>query len=297
MSKIKTNSFSFYRKVLKNSVKSFDEQDVLTQAAALAYYMIFSLPPMLLVIFWTAGFLHDDGIVREAVFDEFGKLIGEIGSNQLKTTIEGLITINPTWWETFIGIVALFIMVSTVFVTIQRSLNRIFEINVARSVSESIWHMIRYRLLSISMLAIIGFILTLSLVINAFFNGFIELFKVWIGDYTIWFVLFDYIVLNFIGLTVLFAVMFRYMPDTRLKWRKTLFGATFTAILFIIGKWLISMFIGKSQAANFYGAAGGLLVLMLWIYYISIIFLTGAIITQSRAKLLNAENGASLIDK
>jgi membrane protein len=280
--------FSFYGKVLKNSVQSFDEEDVLTQAAALAYYMIFSLPPMLFIIFWAADFLYDDGIVREAVFQEFGKLIGEVGSNQIKETTEGL-TSKPTWWETSIGVIFMFIMISTVFVTIQRSLNRIFEVDISRSVSASIWHMLRYRLLSIAMLGIIAFILTFSLVISAFFNGFVGVIQEWIGNYTIWLMLFDYVVLNFIGLTILFAVMFRYMPDTRLKWGETLFGAIFTSILFIIGKSLIGMFIGKSEAANFYDAAGGILVLMLWIYYTSIIFLSGAIITQSRSKLLKEE--------
>ena len=182
---------------------------------------------------------------------------------------------------------ALLFMISTVFVTIQQNLNRIFEVNVTRSISGNIWYMVRYRLLSIAMLGIIAFILTLSLVINAFFNGIVGIIQDWIGDYTIWLMLFDYVVLNFFGLTILFAVMFRYMPDTRINWSETLFGAIFTAILFIAGKSLIGIFIGNSQAANFYDAAGSILVLMLWIYYTSIIFLFGAIFTHSRTKLLN----------
>ena len=287
MDKKKDNRFSFYREVLKNSFVRLNTEVVLNQAAALAYYMVFSLPPMLLIIFWSAGFFYDEGVVREAVFDEFGKLIGEIGSDQIKTTIEGLSSRKPTWWETSIGVGALLFMISTVFVTIQQNLNRIFEVNVTRSISGNIWYMVRYRLLSIAMLGIIAFILTLSLVINAFFNGIVGIIQDWIGDYTIWLMLFDYVVLNFFGLTILFAVMFRYMPDTRINWSETLFGAIFTAILFIAGKSLIGIFIGNSQAANFYDAAGSILVLMLWIYYTSIIFLFGAIFTHSRTKLLN----------
>ena len=280
-------SFSFYWNVFKSSVTRFFNDDYLAQAAALAYYMIFSLPPMLLIIFWSTDFLYVEGVVREAVFDEFGKLIGEVGSDQIKTTIEGLNSRKPTWWETSIGVGALFLMISTVFVTIQQNLNRIFEINVTRSVSGNIWYMLRYRLLSIAMLGVIAFILTLSMVVSAMISTFGDVIKEWIGNYSKWLMLFDSVVLNFIVLTLLFAVMLRYMPDVRLKWGETWFGAIFTAILFIAGKSLIGNLIGNSEAANFYDAAGSILVLMLWVYYSSAIFLFGAIFTHNRTKLLN----------
>jgi membrane protein len=137
------------------------------------------------------------------------------------------------------------------------------------------------------MLGIVAFILTLSMVISAIFSAFVGIIGDWIGDYSIWLMLFDYIVFNFIVLTILFALMFRYMPSKRLKWRETWYGAIFTAILFITGKSLIGIFIGNSQTANFYDAAGSIMVLMLWVYYSSTIFLFGAIFTHSRSKLLN----------
>ena len=284
------NRLSFYGNVLKNSLIRFNNEDAFTQAAALAYYMVFSLPPMLLIIFWSAGFLYDEVIIREAIFDEFGKLIGENGSNQLMHTIEGLTANRPSWWETVLGAGALFFMISTVYITIQYALNNIFEIKISRSLSQSLLIMLRDRFLSIAMLGIVAFILTLSMVISAFFSAFVGIIEEWIGDYSIWLMLFDYIVFNFILLTILFALMFRYMPSKRLKWRETWYGAIFTAILFIAGKSLIGIFIGNSQAANFYDAAGSIMVLMLWVYYSSVIFLFGAIFTHSRTKLLN-KNG------
>ena len=288
-SKIRKN-FSFYGKVLKNSLIRFDSEDAFTQSAGLAYYMVFSLPPMLLIIFWSAGLLYDEVIVREAVFDEFGKLIGENGSNQLMDTIEGLTANKPTWWETVLGVGTLFFMISTVYVTIQHALNNIFEIKISRSLSQGLWIMLRDRFLSIAMLGIVAFILTLSMVISAVFSAFVGIIEEWIGDYSIWLILFDYIVFNFIVLTILFALMFRYMPSQRLKWRETWYGAIFTAILFIAGKSLIGIFIGNSQAANLYDAAGSIMVLMLWVYYSSTIFLFGAIFTHSRTKLLNKDS-------
>ena len=282
--------FSFYGEVLKNSLIRFDSEDAFTQSAGLAYYMVFSLPPMLLIIFWSAGLLYDEVIVREAIFDEFGKLIGENGSNQLMHTIEGLTANKPTWWETILGAGALFLMISTVYVTLQQILNNIFEIKINRSLSQSFRIMLRDRFLSIAMLGIVAFILTLSMVISAFFNAFVGIIEEWIGGHSIWLMLFDYLVFNFIVLTILFALMFRYMPSKRLQWSETWYGAIFTAILFIAGKSLIGIFIGNSQAANFYDAAGSIMVLMLWVYYTSAIFLFGAIFTHSRAKLLN-KNG------
>ena len=279
-------SLSFYWNVLKSSVTRFASEDYFSQSAALAYYMVFSLPPMLLIIFWSAGLLYDDVIVREAVFDEFGKLIGENGSSQLKATIEGITSNKPTWWETVISVGTLLFMISTVYVTIQGSLNRIFEIKVTRSIRQGILIMLRNRFLSIAMLGIVAFILTLSMVVSALIKAFGDVIKEWIGHYSMWLMVFDYVVINFIVLTLLFAFMFRFMPDVRLKWGETWFGAIFTAILFIAGKSLIGLFIGNSQAANLYDAAGGILVLMLWIYYSAVIFLFGAIFAHSRAKLL-----------
>jgi membrane protein len=281
------NRISFYGEVFKNSLIRFDSEDAFTQSAGLAYYMVFSLPPMLLIIFWSAGILYDEGIVREAIFEEFGKLIGENGSDQLMHTIEGLTANRPSWWETVLGTGALFFMISTVYVTIQHALNNIFEIKINRSLSQSFFIMLRDRFLSIAMLGIIAFILTLSMVISAFFNAFVEVIEKWIGGSSIWLMLFDYIAFNFMVLTILFTLMFRYMPSKRLKWRESWYGAIFTSILFIAGKSLIGIFIGNSQAANFYDAAGSIMVLMLEVYYTSAIFLFGAIFTHTRTKLLN----------
>jgi membrane protein len=285
--------FSFYWEVLKDSFKRFAGEDELMNSAAISYYMVFSLPPMLFIIFWSAGLFYDDTIIREAIFNEYGKLVGESGSNQLMSTIEGLTSKKPTWWQTAIGIGALLFMVSTVFVTIQNALNEIFEIMVTRSISQGLLLTIRYRFLSIAMLAIVALILTFSLVVSALINAVTENIVNGFGDYTVWLKLFDSVFFNFITLTLLFTFLFRYIPDIRIKWNESWFGGVFTAILFITGKSLIGMLIGNSEAANFYDAAGSVLVLMLWVYYSSAIFLFGAIFTHSRTMLLNKNNGNS----
>jgi len=277
---------SFYWKILKNALLRFIKEDTFTQSAALAYYMVFSLPPMLLIIFWTVGLWYKEAIVREAVFDEFGVLIGQDGAKQLMTTIEGLSSSKPTWAAAIIGMVTLLFMISTVFVTIKQELNRIFEVEVNKSLKQGIWMMLLDRFLSIAMLSVFGLILTLSMVVSAIITSFSEMIKDWIGDYTEWLMFINSVAVNLIVLTLLFALTYRYMPDSRLKWSDTWFGAFFTAILFVAGKALIAFFIANSQVANFYEAAGSILVLMLWVFYTSAIFYFGANVTHSRAKVL-----------
>ncbi len=280
-------SFSFHLKLLKKSFSKFISEDIFTQSAALAYYMVFALPPMLVITFWLAGLWYQDVVASEAVFNEFGELMGQEGAKQLMATIERLTSNRPTLWETIIGIASLLFMISTVFVTTKQQLNRIFEVKVNNSLRQEIWITLINRFLSIAMLCIIALILTLSMVINALINTFGVIMEKWMGNYSNWFLVVGFIVINFVFLTLLFGLIYRYMPDNRLKWSDTWFGGAFTAILFIAGKSLISFFIVNSQVSNFYDAAGSILVLMLWVYYSSAILYFGAIVTYSRAKLLN----------
>ena len=292
MGAMKTNPVKVYWDVLKEAVSRFISEDTFTQSAALSYYTVFSLPPMLFIIFWSAGLLFDEAAIRTAVFDELGKMIGSDGSDQLLSTIEGINLHKPGWWESLIGIVTMLITSSTVFIAMQSALNRIFEVQINRSLKQSIWVMIRDRILSLSILAIIAFIMAVSLVITTTITQAGSALEAWFGEITAWLVFLDFILLNLAVLTVLFAVMFRYLPDVQMKWRNTWFGAFFTALLFLGGKSLIAIFIGNSEVANFYEAAGSILVLMLWVYYASAIFLFGATITHCRAVQLEASSHA-----
>ena len=278
--------FSFYKKLLKNSFSKFFKEDIFTQSAALAYYMIFALPPMLIIILWLVGLWYEEELVRGAVFDEFGVLMGADGASQIMNTLEKISSRKPTLLATIIGVVSLLFMVSTVFVTIKQELNRIFEVNVKKTIGKAIWMTILNRFLSIAMLSIIALILTISMVINALITTFSENMEKWIGEYTNWLSIIGFVLLNLLILTLLFAITFRYVPENKLKWGDTWFGAFFTAVLFVAGKSFIGFFIGKSQVSSFYDAAGSFLVLMLWVYYTSMIFYFGAIMTYCRAKLL-----------
>jgi membrane protein len=285
----KTTRLSTHIKILKNSVTRFIDEDIFTQSAALSYYMVFSLPPMLVIIFWSAGLLYEEALVREAVFNELGKLIGQNGATQIMATIEKLTSAKPTLWAAIIGIGTLVFMASTVFVTVKQELNRIFEIKIERTIKQSVLKVVFDRFISIAMLCVIALLLIVSMLVSTVISTFGDMLLVWVGKYGFWLKLLDSILLNFIVLTILFAIIYRYIPDKKLNWKDTWIGGIYTAILFVGGKSLIAFSIGNSQVANYYDAAGSLLVFMLWVYYSSAIFYFGAILTHSRArsKLLN----------
>ena len=277
--------FSDYLNVLKAAIGRFVDADMPTQSAALAYYMVFSLPPMLFIVLWTGELLYQEVEIREAVFAEIGVLVGEEGARQLMSTIEGLNIEQPTLPATLVGMAALLFTASTVLVTVQNALNRLFEVPPADTVGKGIWQFIRHRLVSFAMLIIISLILSVSLVFDAAITAFDLSLAAWLGRFSHVLVIIDSFLIDLLSMTVLFAIVFRYLPDARLKWRDTWIGALLTAALFSSGQYLIGYLIGSNEIADLYDAAGSLLVIMLWVFYASAILFLGASFTFSLANV------------
>jgi len=277
---------TFAWKVISGAVNKFISEDTLTQSAGIAFYMIFSLAPMLLVIFWAAGLWYEESLVREAVFDEFGSIIGQQSADELMNILRKISETKPTVWATIKGVGALLFTATTVFVTMKHSLNKIFQVTLGKSVKQGLIRFVLDRLLSVAMLCVLAIILTMSMILSTLISAFSDNLHEWSEDPNFWLWIFDDVVVSFISLAILFAFTYRYMPDTRIKWRDAWFGGFTTATLFIVGQSLIGSFLGQSQYANYYDAAGGLMILMLWVYYFSAIFLFGATIIHFRAKLI-----------
>jgi len=278
--------FGIYLDVLKAAIGRFVDADMPTQSAALAYYMVFSLPPMLFIVFWTAELLYQEVEIREAVFAEIGVLVGEEGARQLMGTIEGLNIEHPSLPAKLVGIVILLFTASTALVTIQNALNRLFEVPPADTMGKGIWQFIRHRLVTFAMLIIISFILSVSLIVDAAISALDLSLAPWLGQSSHTLVVIDSLLVELLAMTLLFALMFRYLTDVRLKWRDILIGALLTAALFSLGEYLIGYLIGSNEIANLYDAAGSVLVLMLWVFYASAILFFGASFTLSRAEVM-----------
>jgi membrane protein len=276
----------FYWYVLKESIARFFKYDVPTRSAALSFYMVFSLPPMLLIIVWTAAGFYREVAVREAIFFEIGKLVGREGAGELMATIERINIQEPNWWATALGIGVLLFTATTVLVTIRDALNRIFQVKPPESTALSIWQVVRDRFVSIAFLVTITFILLVSLVVDALITAFGNFLANRIGVVTPYLRIFDSVLFDLGAAVILFTLLFRFLPDAKLNWKDAWFGALVTTALFTVGKYLIGYFIGKSEVADIYAAAGSFLVMMLWVYYTSAIFLFGATITFTRSRLL-----------
>lgn len=249
------NLFLFYWGVLRDAISQFSKDNILTQSAALAYYTVFSLPPMLMIIFWASGLMYEENAVRSAVFEGIGNVIGESGSNQIMDTIEGLNLHKPSLIKTMFGGIFLLFTSSTVFIAMQDALNSIFKITLKQSLGESIWYVIKDRLLSIPMLVVFAFILVISLVVSSAINNSGKFIQEQFGYSMEWLIDTGFFVLDVSFIALLFAIIFRYIPSVKIKWKDTWFGAFLTAILFVIGKSIIISFIGSSSIANLYQAA------------------------------------------
>ncbi len=281
------NMMFFYWSVFKQSINRFLEEDMPTYAAALSYYMIFSLPSMLLVILWIAAAFYGEVAVREAIFAEFGSMLGEDGAQQVMATLENLDVQESSWWTRIVGLAVLVFFATTVFDVMRTALNHIIQIKTTASLEKSIWLLVRIRLIAFALLASISFLLVVFLVLDVLITQIDNYLAQWLGGLTTYILAFDAFVLRLGITTILFALYFRYLPDVRLNWRDTWFGALMSAVLFEVGKYLISYLVVNNEMANIYDAAGSILMLMLWVYYAAAILLFGAAFTFTRAKQLN----------
>ena len=278
------NTLNFFFKIIKGSLTKFSEDDIFTHAAALSYYTIFSLPPMLLIILFTTTWFYDEATVKEALFSQIGQLVGKDGARQLMMTIEKLNVFDSTLWATVLGGTILIFTSTTVFVTMQNALNKIFKVKV-KPEGLGVLKLIRDRVLSFALIVGIGFILLVSLAVNAFVESFGKFISESFGGFSFMVNFLSTILLPFSVITLLFAMMFKFLPDAKLKWKDTLFGAVLTSILFVLGKYLISFYIGNSNVAGLYDAAGSIMVIMVWVFYASIIVMYGAVLTYIYTKM------------
>src|SRR5688500_13925202 len=261
-----------FLRLLKKAANSWVEDYVPSMGAALSYYTLFSIAPLLLIVIAVAGLAFGDEAARGEIFGQLAGLIGEEGAKGVEGLVQAADEPKEGMLSTVIGVVVLIIGATTVFGELQNTLDRIWRAP-AREQSSGWWNLLRTRLLSFGMILGIAFLLMVSLVMSA---GLSAIGKLW--AFPGWEALshgLDVLV-SFGITTLLFAMIYKFIPRVHVAWRDVWIGAAFTAILFAIGKFLIGLYIGKSAVASAFGAAGSLVVLMLWVYYSAQIFLLGA---------------------
>ena len=263
---------------LKTTISEWVEAEPFQLAAPLSYYTLFSLAPLLLIAIGVAGFVFG----REAAQNQIVETLqGMIGQDSAQTVQEMIQTSNEKpktgMLSTIIGFVALLFGAGGVVGQLQTSLNKMWE--VTPKPGQGIWGFLRQRFFSFAMVLAIGFLLLVSLVVTAVLSSFTSMLSSFLGDATFVAHAID-ILVSFGFVTLLFALIYKYVPDVEIQWRDVWIGAALTSILFTIGKYLIGLYLGTSGVSSAFGAAGSLITILVWVYYSSLIFFLGAEFTR-----------------
>jgi membrane protein len=264
--------------LVSRAVVEFSNDKALKLSASLAYYTIFALPPMLIVIITTVGLVYGREAVQGQVFAQVKDLVGVNAALQIEDTIRNISMARETHLANIIGIITLIIGATGVFTEIQDSINIIWGIKAKPAKG---WlRLLLNRLLSFSMVIAIGFILLVSLVVEALLAAFSNKIKLYFPDIALYFLQSINLFILLAITTLLFAIIFKVLPDARIRWRDVWIGSLVTSLLFMLGKFLIGFYLGQSTLSSAYGAAGSVVIVLLWVYYSSIILYFGAEFTQ-----------------
>ena len=261
-----------------------------SMGAALAYYTLFSIAPLLLIVISIAGLVFGEEAARGQIFEQLRDLMGEQGAAAVEGLLKNVSKPSQGLIGAVVGVVVLLVGAMSVFGELQNSLDRIWRAPARREIS-GLGSLVRSRLLSFGMILAAGFLLIVTLVVSA---AVVALGKWWSPWLRGWAVLAEGVnfVVSFALVTVTFALIYKIMPRVRVQWRDVWVGAAVTALLFAIGKFLIGLYIGTSSFASAFGAAGSLAVLLIWMYYSAQIFLLGAEFTWVYAHVYGSRRQA-----
>lgn len=275
--RIKKITFKNIGWLLSETFNQFIDDKAFKMSAALSYYAAFSIGPMLIIIIAIAGFLFGEDAIRGQIFKEMYSLMGKDGASLLETILKGAANTTTGIFATIISLLFLFLGSVGVFLELQESLNIIWGVELKPG--RGVWGFVKNRLSSFSLVIATSFVLMISFVITSL----ITLFNNYLGEtISVLFPLADILnnVSSFVVVALLFAVMFKYLPDVKVSWKDVRFGAIITAALFTLGKYLIGLYIGNSSYSSTYGAAASLVAFFVWIFYSGLILFFGAEFTQ-----------------
>lgn len=267
-------------RLIKETVSGFIADDALSHGAAMAFYAATSMAPVLLIVIAIAGLVFGHDAAQNAVTAQLTGLLGQQSAEMLQTAINSASNKSAGIFATIIGVVMLLITASGVFGEMQASLNVIWKAELEGS---TVLRLVRARAASLGLVAALGFLLMVSLVFSAAISAFGHIVDAYLpfGKFILMALNF---VISFALISLLFAAIYKVLPDRELGWRDVWVGAIVTAALFTIGKSLIGWYIGSSAIASSYGAAGALIVVLFWVYYSSQIFLLGAEFTYAYSR-------------
>lgn len=269
-------------RLTKESVNAWTNDFAPSMGAALSYYTLFSIAPLLIIVIAVAGLVFGADAVRTVVFDQLQALMGEEGGEAVQDMLASSSDTATGAIATAVSVVGLAIGATTVFNEIQNDLDRIWRAPALQE-SGGIWNLLRTRLLSFGMILGVAFLLAVSLVVSAALATLGKWWDAWLGNWEALAHFLD-IGVSLALLTLIFALIYKMIPRVKVSWHDVWIGAAVTAVLFTIGKVLIGLYLGKSDVTSSFGTAGSLVIVMVWVYYASQIFLFGAELTRVYAE-------------
>ena len=276
---VKTILRTFW-KLLKRSFKQWNDKDPFRESAIIAYYAIFSLPGLLLVIITLAGYFFGQERISGYLYGQISDAIGQNTARQLQNVVDAAYDADQSFIATVIGIATILFGATGVFFQLQKSLNFIWDVKPDPKKS-GILQVVMARLFSLGMIITIAFLLLISLVISTLLSalsGYIE--SNWPDYIMVLFQVVNFLV-SFAIITFLFALMFKYVPDAKIKWNTVWMGSILTSLLFGLGKTGLGFYFGRANPGSGYGAAGFIILILLWTSYSSMIVFFGAEFTRA----------------
>ena len=285
--------------MILNTAREWWSDECPREAAALSYYTVFSLPPLLVLIMMVAGGFWDPAEVETALRSQLGSAMGTAAEEGIDTILkEAEQPEGRGVLPTMLGIAALLFGATGAFISFQGALNRVWEIEPDPA-QGGIRNFLLKRLLSLGMILVVGFLLLVSLALSAALAAAGESLDARLPNVSDTLLHAVNIVVSLAIITGLFAALFKVLPDAEIGWRDVWVGAIATSLLFVLGKYAIGLYLGRNEPQSAYGAAGSLAVLLLWVYYASMLVLFGAEFTKTWAKVrgsgINPEDGASRV--
>ncbi len=273
-------NFTTILDLLKRSYNDWDEDNAPRLGAALAFYTILSISPLVILVVAIISLIFDRASAQAHLLSQVQSLVGPDGRNAVATMLASGQKASSGIFATIIGLATLAFGASGVFGELRSALNTIWE--VKPGVNSGIWGMVRERFFSLGMVIGVGFVLLVSLLASAaldaitkFFSGLLPIPAVVLGAINF--------LVSLVGIAILFGFILKYVPETKVDWDDVRVGATATALLFTIGKTLLGLYLGKASPGSAYGAAGSLVVMVIWVYYSAQIFFFGAEFTHVHA--------------
>lgn len=268
--------------LLKETVSLWLEHKAFRLSAALAYYALFSLGPLLVIFIGISGLMLDEQNVRQHLMQEMQALVGQTGADTIQSMVQSFNSEKGNILSTLLGGLMLLFGAGGVFGQLKDALNTIWEVKPKPDLG--IMAFVRDRFLSFTMVLGTGFLLLISLVVTTLLTAFNKrLETLLVLPATAWMIIGFLISLGVIS--ALFAMFFKYLPDAKIAWRDVITGAIVTALLFNLGKFALGFYLGRASTVSSYGAAGAVVVILLWVYYGSLILLFGAEFTRAYARM------------